>query len=166
MTTQAELYAFLEANGIPYQRFDHKAVFTTKESSTLDPMPGADTKNLFLRDEKERRHFLVTLPHEKSADLKALKKLLDVSKLSFGSEERLLKHLGVTPGSATILGALCDIEHAVEFILDASFEKADALQCHPLTNTGTLVIPRGDLLRFLRLTGHEPRFLDVPSRSA
>lgn len=160
-----DIYAFLADHGIRYQRFDHEAVFTTEESAKLPPMPGADTKNLFLRDEKKKRFFLVSVPHEKAVDLKALRALLETSALSFASPEKLLELLGVTPGSATILGLVHDKERAVELVIDKSIWDADSIQCHPLVNTGTLVIPHAGMETFLKATGHEAKILDVPARS-
>ncbi len=160
-----DIFSFLDENGIRYQRFEHEAVFTVEESSKLAPMPGADTKNLFLRDKKGRRHFLVSVPHDKAVDLKALKTLLKADNLSFASPERLLELLGVTPGSATLLGLVTDHAGAVEAVIDEAIWKQDAIQCHPLRNTATLVVPREDMEKFLTLTGHgEFRVLDVPMR--
>jgi Ala-tRNA(Pro) deacylase len=94
-----------------YQRFDHPAVYTCEESDRLCPkMPGSGTKNLFLRDNAGKRHFLVVVEKDKSVDLKKLKEIIGVSKLGFASEERLKKHLGLTPGSVTLLGLVNDSE--------------------------------------------------------
>lgn len=158
-----DIYEFLTSHGIAYQRFDHPAVFTCEQANELRvPMPGKDTKNLFLRDEKGKRHFLVTVGHEKQVDIKALKKIFDVQKLSFGSPERLKTHLGVEPGSVTLLGLINDAAHAVEFYVDDAVWNADAVCCHPLTNTATLCIPHEGIVKFLAGTGHEPRILSVP----
>lgn len=156
---------FLRSHGIPFQRFDHEAVFTCEESAKLPPMPGADTKNLFLRDDKGKRHFLVTVGHEKAVDLKALAKLLGIKGLGFASPERLKKFLGVEPGSVTILGLVNDKEHAVEVFIDEDVWKHDAICCHPLVNTATLSIPREGMEKFLSVTRHIPRILDVPQRA-
>ena len=111
----AELLAFLDQNQIPYQRFSHPPVFTCEEARQVAPdLPGADTKNLFLRDGKGKRHFLVTVPDHKSVNLKALSAALEVKNLTFASPERLLRFLGVTPGAVTLLGVFNDSERAVE----------------------------------------------------
>lgn len=159
-----DIYAFLSSHGITYQRFDHDAVFTCEQSAKLPPMPGADTKNLFLKDDKGRRHWLVSVPHEKQVDLKALAAMLGERRLGFASPERLKKYLGVEPGSVTILGLVHDMEHAVTFVIDASIWNTESVQCHPLVNTGTLVIPHAGLETFLKATGHTPKVLDVPAR--
>jgi Ala-tRNA(Pro) deacylase len=159
------ILAFLDEHNIEYQRADHPPVFTCEESLRLvPPLPGAKTKNLFLRDQKGRRHFLVVVGHEKAVDLRALRDLLGVSKLGFGSPERLQRYLGVNPGSVSILGVVNDTQHDVEVIVDKGLWAAQAFQCHPLVNTSTLVLSRDDLVRFLDITEHSVRVLDVPGR--
>jgi Ala-tRNA(Pro) deacylase len=159
-----DIYSFLKTNNISYERFDHPAAFTCEQADEVCPtMPGASIKNLFLYDKRTEQHFLVVVGKEKRVDLKELKKLLDVSNLSFASEERLYKYLGVTPGSVTVLGLACDITQAVTVIFDANLENK-ALQCHPLINTATLVIPFEDIKKFLHVTQHEYQFLDIPTR--
>lgn len=158
------IYDFLAKHAIPYQRFDHEAVFTCEESEKLPPMPGAPTKNLFLRDSKGKRYFLVVVGHEKAVDLKALKKMIGADKLSFGSPEKLKELLGVDPGSATVLGLITDKNHAIEVIFDQSIWNADSIQCHPMINTGTLVISHADLVKFLESTGHTSKAVYIPAR--
>jgi Ala-tRNA(Pro) deacylase len=160
-----DIYKYLADLGIRYQRYEHPPVFTCEEADRLvPPMEAARTKNVFLRDRKGTRHFLVVVSYEKSVDLKALAPLLAVDKLSLRSEERLQKHLGVTPGSVTILGLACDTEHRVELVLDEDIAAASALRCHPLVNTATLALDRSELDRFLAATGHHPRVLAIPGR--
>ena len=157
------LLQFLEANGIGYQRCDHPAVFTVEEANRLVPsLPGAKTKNLFLRDRRGRRHFLVTLPGEKSANMKALSLQLGAKNVSFASPERLKKYLGITPGAVSMLALFNDREQMVEFFIDEELWKAEAFQCHPLVNTATLVVSKEGLETFFRATGHEVKVLALP----
>jgi len=156
-----DIYAFLKENEIAYQRFDHPAVYTCEESDRLCPkMPGAGTKNLFLRDNAGKRHFLVVVPKEKSVDLKKLKEVIGVSKLGFASEERLQKYLGLTPGAVTLLGLVNDPDCHVEVIIDEQIWDKP-LQCHPLVNTATLVIEPEGVKLFLDKTKHEPNIVNV-----
>ena len=98
------LDAFLREHGIVATRHDHPPVMTVEESLRLVPkLPGAKTKNLFLRDKKGKRHFLVTVRHDLAVDLSALESVLGVRGLGFASPERLATHLGVTPGSVSLL---------------------------------------------------------------
>lgn len=158
-----DLEAFLREHGVNAARHEHPAVMTVEESERLVPkLPGAKTKNLFLRDRKGRRHFLVTAPHDVAIDLEALGNALGAGRLSFASPERLQKHLGLTPGAVSLLGLVNDATHAVEFVVDRRLWAAEAVHAHPLVNTSTMVIAHADLERFLAATGHAPRVIDVP----
>jgi Ala-tRNA(Pro) deacylase len=158
-----DIFAFLDAHGITYQRCDHPAVFTVADVVRLvPPLPGAHTKNLFLRDKKGRRHVLVVVGSDKQVNLKALSGALGIDNLSFGSPERLRKYLGIEPGSVSLLGLVNDVGRAVEVFIDQPLWQAAALHCHPLVNTATLVIPREGVERFLQATGHAYRLVDVP----
>lgn len=153
----------LDALRIGYLRVDHPAVFTCDEATAVvPPLPGARTKNLFLRDGKGRRHFLVVVAQDKRVDLKALAALLDAKGLMLASDERLLRHLGVTPGAVSILALINDAAREVELVVDRDVWSAAAVLAHPLVNTATLVIARGDLERFLAHTGHSARVVTLP----
>jgi Ala-tRNA(Pro) deacylase len=164
--TKTDIYQFLDDHNIDYERHDHPPVYTTEEADRLvPPLPAAKTKNLFLRDRKGKRHFLVVVGYEKVVDLKALTSLLGVKKLGFASPERLRKHLGLDPGAVSILGIVNDSDGVVEVVVDRALWKAKALRCHPLVNTSTLVITRDDIERFLEITGHPVRLLSVPNKA-
>ncbi|MEC9296297.1 MAG: prolyl-tRNA synthetase associated domain-containing protein [SAR324 cluster bacterium] len=157
-----DIYEFLEANQVEYERHDHEAVFTVEESKKLSPeLEGASTKNLFLRDKKGSRHFLVTVPEDKQVDLKALSGKLDCSRLSFASPERLKTHLGIEPGSVSLMALANDNDNKVEAFIDQDIWQAEAILCHPLVNTSTLVIPREDMRQFLEKTGHGVKLIEV-----
>ena len=161
-----DLYHFLGEHQIPYVRVDHPPVYTCEEAERLVPaLPGVHTKNLFLRDSKGRRHFLVVVGWEKQVDLKALAGLLQVSKLGMASPERLRKYLDVEPGAVTVLGVVNDPQHAVEVVIDIPIWQAPALHCHPLVNTATLAIASEDLERLFKLCGTPYRVVNVPSRA-
>ena len=162
---RADLDAFLARYGIALRRVDHPPVMTVEESERLvPPLPGVKTKNLFLRDKRGARHFLVTVPHELAVDLNALGERLRAGRLGFASAERLLKLLGITPGSVSLLALVNDTAHSVEFIIDRRLWEACAVHAHPLVNSATLVIPHAELERFLKATGHAVRIIDVPPR--
>ena len=122
---------------------------------------GSVCKNLFLRDAKGRQHFLVVLPGDRQADLGALAAALGSSKLSFASEERLMKHLGLTKGSVTPLAVIQDPDHTVQVLLDESLTGMDRLGVHPLVNTATLWISGADLLRFVRSCGNPVKIVSI-----
>jgi Ala-tRNA(Pro) deacylase len=159
-----DLSEFLRTHGVDAARHEHPPVMTVEESKRLVPkLPGAKTKNLFLRDKKGRRHFLVTVPHDVAVDLDALATALGVGGVGFASAERLQRHLGLKPGSVSLLGLVNDSAHAVEFVVDRTLWEADAVHAHPLVNTATMVVPHAGLERFLAATGHVPRVIDVPT---
>ncbi len=158
-------FKFLETNQIAYTRHDHPAVYTVEEADRLVPeLPAAKTKNLFLRDDKGKRHFLVVVPGHKQVDLKTLKDRMGVKRISFGSPERLKKHLEIEPGAVSLLALYNDKAHAVEVFVDQDLWASESFQCHPLVNTATLEITRENLARFLEITGHEMKLIDVPER--
>jgi len=161
-----DLDAFLRVHGIAASRHAHPPVMTVEESERLVPkLPGSKTKNLFLRDKKGARHFLVTVRHDLAVDLDALGSVLAARNLGFASPERLRKHLGVNPGSVSLLALVNDRDAAVEFVIDRALWDAPAVHAHPLTNDATMVIAHAHLERFLAATGHTPRVIDVPLRS-
>lgn len=158
-----DLDAFLEKHGIDAPLHEHPAVMTVEESERLVPkLPGAKTKNLFLRDKKGRRHLLVVAAQDKRVDLRALGDLIDAKGLMLASDERLAKYLGVSPGAVSILALINDTACEVELVVDADVWSADAVLAHPLVNTATLVIPRGGLQRFLQVLRHEPNVIELP----
>ncbi len=160
-----DIYSFLSQHSIDYVRHDHPAVFTCEQAEQLvPPMEAARTKNLFLRDRKGLRHFLVVVGYEKSVDLKKLTPMLGADKLSLGTPERMLELLGVEPGSVTILGLASDPQGRVEVVFDEPIAAAASLRCHPLINTATLAISSDGIRRFLQASGHSLRVLDVPAR--
>ncbi|HSR69820.1 MAG TPA: prolyl-tRNA synthetase associated domain-containing protein [Acidobacteriota bacterium] len=159
----SDIYGFLDQHGISYERFRHPPVYTVEQVEELIPdLPGVKTKNLFLRDRKGKRHFLVVVPARQRVDLKACAQAIGAGKLSFGSEERLKHHLGVDAGSVTLLGLVNDPEHRVEVFIDRGIWDADKIQCHPLVNTATLTISKRGLETFLGATGHSFSVLQVP----
>jgi Ala-tRNA(Pro) deacylase len=167
MEKMNEFFKFLSENGIEYDRHDHPPVFTVEEAKRLvPPLPGAKTKNLFLRDKKGRQHFLVVVGAEKQVDLKIFQKLLGAGRLSFGSPDRLMRYLGITPGAVSLFAIYNDRDCKVALIVDRILWESAAFQFHPLVNTSTLVISRKDVERFVVQTGHTLRTLEIPGRAA
>jgi Ala-tRNA(Pro) deacylase len=158
-----ELFEFLDRSGIGYRRCDHPAVYTVEEAARLvPPLPGAKTKNLFLRDKPGRRHFLVCVPAAKQVDLRTLPDAIGCGRLSFGSADRLMARLGVEPGAVTLLAVFNDPGRTVELCVDTDLWACEEFQFHPLVNTGTLVVSRAAVIRFLELLGCPLRVVAVP----
>jgi Ala-tRNA(Pro) deacylase len=156
MSSEQRLIADLRAAGIAFAIHEHEAVFTVEESAGLHTtIAGAHTKNLFLKDGKGR-FWLVTLPHDRRADLKFIAAQTGAGKLSFAKPDHLLRLLGVTPGSVTPLGAINDKGGEVTVVLDAAFDPAGTINVHPLRNNATLSIGFGDLVAALERWSHAP----------
>ena len=156
MMNEQDFLAFMDANGFVYERIEHPAVFTCAESELHRPaVPAVSTKNLFLCDKKARRFFLAVTACEKTVKLDALAGQLGVANVRFASEENLMRLLGVTRGSVTMMGLVNDTEHIVELWVDAEIWQSDYFLSHPLVNTATLILKKPELERFFTLTGHE-----------
>ncbi len=165
--TPDALLALLESHGIAAQTFHHPPLHTVEESKALrGEIPGMQTKNLFLRDSK-KNFYLVTLAEDAVVNLKGLRGPLGSrGSLSFASAEMLLEHLGVVPGSVTLLALANDTGHQVRVAIDGALMQANLIGCHPLTNERTTVLSPDALRAFLALTGHEPVWLDMEAGEA
>lgn len=154
--------AMLASLGIATATVEHSPLFTVADAQAhRGEIEGAHTKNLFLKDKKDAL-FLVVAPEDAEIDLKQFHHVVGAaSRLSFGKPELLLETLGVTPGAVTAFAAINDTAACVTVVLDRSLAEAAFVNCHPLVNTATTTIAAGDLVRFLRATGHEPRILPL-----
>lgn len=161
--TKEEVRAKLDEMGIKYERSEHQAVFTIEEmAEALGHEDIKDVcKNLFLRDEKGKRHFLVVLDEAKSADLKAIKAQIGSTRLSFGSEERLMANLGLIKGSVTPLGVLNSEARGVEVLFDESLRGRKRLGVHPCDNTETLWLSFDDILKVVKEMGNSVKFIRI-----
>lgn len=162
ITSREEILNFLHQQKFAFEQFEHPAVFTCEEADAHRPQhPATSTKNLFLCDKKARRFFLAVTSCERSLQLDQLAGHLGVSHLRFASEENLMRLLGLTRGSVTMLGLVNDRAHQVELWLDSAIWQSEYFLAHPLINTATLLISKAELLRFLTLTGHQPAFFNA-----
>jgi len=147
---ESTVYAALDALGIPFTRHGHPPVFTVEEAERYwADIPATHCKNLFLRNAKGSRHYLVVLEHSKKADLKDLAARIGDDRLSFASPDRLMRFLGLTPGSVSPFGLVHDNAGSVIVVLDAALAAADRLGFHPNVNTATITLSGADFLRFL-----------------
>jgi len=160
--TPDSLLRLLHELGIAQETVEHPPLFTVEQSKALrGAISGAHTKNLFLKDKKGRL-FLVTAVENTLIDLKRLHEAIGASgRLSFGSAEQLLEHLGVAPGSVTAFAAVNDERGLVTVVLDERLAGYERVNCHPLVNTATTGLALADLLRFLEAVGHKPLMLKV-----
>ncbi|HVO35981.1 MAG TPA: prolyl-tRNA synthetase associated domain-containing protein [Gemmatimonadales bacterium] len=159
--TSDGLLARLGELGISVRTVEHPPVFTVDEARRYrGDLPGTHTKSLFLRDKKGAMWMVVCLEN-RALDLKDLAGRLGAKHLSFGSPERLLRHLGVIPGAVSPFAVINDAERVVQVVLDREVLARDPVNLHPLDNAKTTAISAADLLRFLEAEGHTARIIDL-----
>jgi Ala-tRNA(Pro) deacylase len=162
MNGDPRLYAILEELGIRYEYHEHPPAPTIDEALKYwKDIPSTHCKNIFFRNHKGNRHYLVVLEHSRALDIHDLEKRLKQGKLTFASDARLLKYLGLTPGSVTPFGLINDPEHHVHLFLDENLKQAEKISFHPCINTASLVIAFTDLVRFLEWTKNGFEFLKL-----
>ncbi len=155
-----DIYRVLDGLAIHYTVTEHEAAFTVEQADHLyGHLPGAHSKNLFLRNKKGDRHYLIVVESHKQVDLKALRGALGESTLSFASPQRLMASLGLHPGSVSPFGLINDRDKAVRVVMDRDLLACDVLNFHPNVNTATLSLSRSDFERFLEHCGHEVRMM-------
>jgi Ala-tRNA(Pro) deacylase len=160
MKTRADLIALLDDLGVEHSTFDHPAVFRVDEGEEIKAaLPGAHTKNLFLKDAKDQL-WLISAEGHARIDLKRLHPVIGSARLSFGNEALMLETLGVTPGAVTAFGLINDTGRRVRFVLDRTLAEAERVNFHPLTNTATTGVSRDGFRRFLTAVGAEPMIVD------
>ena len=152
----------LEALSIPYRIYSHPPIFTGEEAAVhWAEIPGTPVKNLFLRNKKGDRHYLVILAIEKQANLRDLVRVIEDDRLSFGSAERLMQQLGLTPGSVSPFGLLNDASGHVIVIVDDELRRVERLIFHPNINTASLTMTVADFERFLASRSNRVRWVRV-----
>ena len=157
-----EVCAYLDSRGVVYDRVDHEAVFTMEAMDALSlPFANVVVKNLFLRDDKKRNYYLVVMPEDKPANLKALRAMLESRPLRFASADDLEAILGLRAGAVSPLGVLNDDERRVQVVLDKERCSYAGLGIHPNDNTATLHVPLPDVLAMLDAHGTPYRFVPM-----
>jgi Ala-tRNA(Pro) deacylase len=156
------VYARLAALGIAYTRHEHPPIASAEEGERhWAGIDAAHCKNLFMRNQKGTRHYLVIIHYRKRANLRAVADQIGDGKLSFGSPDRLMKHLGVTPGSVSPFGLIHDAAHEVRVAIDLDLKSADKISFHPNINTATVVLSAADFQRFLDNCGNPVQYVSV-----
>lgn len=152
-----EIYDYLKENNIPHEITEHKAVYNMEELSEVElPHPGRDAKNLFVRDDKKRNYYLITVKGDKRVDLKEFRKAHETRPLTFASPDDLMAIMKLIPGAVTPLGLLNDDELKVKFFLDCDFyEGSGIIGVHPNDNTATVWLKTADLERIIRTHGND-----------
>jgi len=141
---------------INHELHQHPAVYTCDEADKYyKNIEGGKSKNLFIRNKKGDKHYLIIIESNKKVDLKSLATTLNESKLSFASEERLMKYLGLTKGSVSPFGLINDINNEVVVVLDQDLLKNEKLHYHPNVNTATVELSKDNFIKFLDWTGNQ-----------
>jgi Ala-tRNA(Pro) deacylase len=162
MRDPQDVYDALDALGIGYEKYEHPPVFTGGEAAEhWGSIPATRVKNLFLRNKKGDRHYLVILEIAKHADLRQLVKVIGDDRLSFGSADRLMAQLGVTPGSVSPFGLLHDPSGSVRVIVDQDLRGGGRLIFHPNINTASVTISVADFERFLATRTNPVRWVKL-----
>jgi len=155
------VYQFLREQDIPFETTEHKAVFNMEELTSVElPYPEWDAKNLFVRDDKKRNYYLITVKGDKRVDLKEFRRQHGLRSLSFASAEDLLSIMGLTPGSVTPLGILNDAENRVHLYLDAEFF-GNKIGVHPNDNTATVWMLADDLMKLIQKHGNQAEYTAI-----
>jgi Ala-tRNA(Pro) deacylase len=156
---RTSLLEFLQSINVRHETVDHPPIFTVDEGRNLKlSIPGAHTKNLFLKDKKGAL-WLICAEAETRVDLNAAAKALGAARFSFGAPALLEEALGVSPGSVTLFAVINDPDHRVRLVLDAALVEAERVNFHPLTNAATTGIDQAGLARFLAAMGRRPALL-------
>lgn len=156
----AAVERFLEQLGIRYVRYEHPPVATVAEARRYwAEIDAVHAKNLFLRNDKGTRHFLVVLEFNRRADLSDLAGAFSERKLGFASAERLMRYLGLSPGAVSPFGLINDPDHRVAVAIDAALRNATRVAFHPNINTATLVLSGVDFRRYLAAVGHSVQWM-------
>ncbi|MDD3250962.1 MAG: prolyl-tRNA synthetase associated domain-containing protein [Lachnospiraceae bacterium] len=158
---KSETYQYLTEHSIPYEITEHKAVYNMEELDSIDlPYPEYDAKNLFIRDDKKRNYYLITVKGDKRVDLKEFRKANGLKALSFASADDLAAILKLAPGSVTPLGILNDVDRRVHFFIDAEFVE-HIIGVHPNDNTATVWMQATELVRLVRDHGNSVDIVEI-----
>ncbi len=160
MRGQRELYQLFEKLDITFEYHEHPALATIEDARIhWKDLNSGRCKNIFFRNHKGNRHYLVILEHLQQLDIRDLEKKLRQGKLTFASDRRLKEFLGVEPGSVSPFGLINDKERHVHLFIDETLKKYDRLAFHPNINTASLVVSQSDFLRFLEYCGNSYEFI-------
>ena len=162
MDNKQSVISKLEELNISYDFIEHNPVYTIEEMENIG-IENTDyiVKNLFLRDGKGKKHYLVVADKNQRVDLKTLQEKIDSTKLSFASEERLLKYLKLSKGAVSPFGVLNDEDSHVEVILDKNLVGRSHIGVHPNDNSATVVLSYEDLEKIIKASGNEIRVIDL-----
>ncbi len=162
MRGQKELYELLEKLSIRIEYHEHPPLMTIEDARIYwKDYNSGRCKNIFFRNHKGNRHYLVILEHLRLLDIHDLEKRLRQGKLTFASDQRLIKYLGVEPGSVSPFGLINDSENHVHVFIDEKLREYERLAFHPNVNTASIIIYQADFIKFLNYTGNGYEFIKL-----
>lgn len=162
MIGQPQVYECLDRMGIEYEYYEHPEAPTIEIAAQF--YRGEDTtlcKNLFFRNHKGNRHYLVIMDSRHQMDIHSIEKMLRQGKLSFASSERMMKYLGLRPGSVSLFGLVNDKDHEVTLFVDKGLVNVKKVSFHPNDNRASLVISSSDMFKFIENIGNEWQVVDL-----
>lgn len=164
---EMKVYDLLDRLGIEYARTDHQPVGTIADCLEVDKVLGLTIcKNLFLCNRQKTAFYLLMIPGYKTLRTKELSAQIPTSRLSFGSGEDMVKYLNVTPGSATVLGLMNDVDNRVQLLVDEEILEDEYIGCHPCVNTSSLKLRTEDVLgKFLEAVHHDYKTVELSKDS-
>lgn len=162
MNGSPELYSLLDDLSISFDYYEHPPAPTIEDAMLYwKDIEATHCKNLFFRNHKGNRHYLVVFDHRKTLQVRTLEEKLRQGKLSFASEQRMITYLGVTPGSVTPLAIINDLNKHVKLFLDMDIKRSERVSFHPCINTASIVISTANFIRFLEHQGNEYEWIEV-----
>ncbi len=162
MVGQEKVYTVLRELGIEFDYVEHPEAPTIEIAKKYwTNLDSTHCKNLFFRNHKGNRHYLVVFDCEHDLAIHDLEKMLKQGKLSFASEARMEKYLGLRPGSVSPFGLVNDEEHHVYAFLDKNLLKAKKLSFHPNDNRASLAIKLDDFIRYMDWVGNGYEWIEL-----
>lgn len=162
MDRRAEVIRYLEEQNIPYKLHEHPPAPTVEEALPYwKDIDASHCKNLFFRNHKGNRHYLVILDHRRQLNIRDLEQKLKQGKISFASPKRMERYLGLNAGSVSVFGIINDYENHVHLFIDQALQSSDRISFHPNENNATLVISFASFLRFLESSGNSYEFIKL-----
>ena len=166
MNGDPKLFGILSELGIDFEYHEHPPAPTIQEAMKYwKDLDATHCKNLFFRNHKGNQHYLVILEHTQQMGIHELEKQLKQGKLSFASDQRMMKYLGVTPGSVTPFGLINDVEHHVHIFIDQNLTKSKTISFHPCINTASIVVERQGFLKFLDFVSNKVEYIHLYSNT-
>ena len=162
MNKRAAVFSYLEEHGIPYELHEHPPAPTVEAALPYwKDIHASHCKNLFFRNHKGNRHYLVILDHRRQLNIRDLEQRLKQGKISFASPHRMERYLGLSAGSVSVFGIINDHENHVHLFIDKALQSASRISFHPNENNATLVISFASFLRFLESSGNSYEFITL-----